>query len=91
MSELVRLAKEALRQQQALDPVAPLQPGALVTWYRGGSKQEGFVDFSHTDPGGKQWVFVTWGKTWAAVDRRLLTVVTHGRSRDRGPSTTEDQ
>ena len=54
-----------------------VQAGSLVTWRRGdGSKQEGFVDFLHVDPDGKQWAFVSWGKTWAAVDRRLLTEVT---------------
>ena len=53
-----------------------IQPGYLVTWCRGdGSKQEGFVDFLHFDPEGKEWAFVSYGQTWAAVDRRRLTVV----------------
>ena len=30
MSELVRLAKEALRQQKALDPIPTIQPGDLI-------------------------------------------------------------
>lgn len=51
--------------------------GSLVTWHRGdGSKQEGFVDFHYTDEAGKQWAFVSYGQTWAAVDRKLLKVVT---------------
>jgi hypothetical protein len=54
-----------------------IQPGALVTWVRGdGTRPIGFVDVLHMDPDGKEWAFVSYGKTWAAVDRRLLTVVT---------------
>ena len=58
-------------------PLPAIQPGSLVTWTRGdGTRPEGFVDFLHTDPDGKEWAFVSYGKTWAAIDRRLLTVVT---------------
>lgn len=58
-------------------PLPTLHPGALVTWMRGdGSKQEGFVDFLHLDTSGKEWAFVSCGKTWAAVDSKLLKVVT---------------
>lgn len=47
--------------------------GSFVTWRRGdGSKQEGFVDALHTDPDGQQWAFVSWGKTWAAVNVKFL-------------------
>ena len=53
-----------------------LQPGCFVAWDSGGQKREGIIDFLHTDPDGKQWVFVSWGKTWAAVDRKLVKVVT---------------
>ena len=57
-------------------PLPAIDHGALVSWSRGdGSKQEGFVDFLHTDQDGKEWAFVSFGKTCAAVDRRLLTVV----------------
>lgn len=53
-----------------------IQPGSLVSWRRGdGRKQEGFVDFVHTDSHGKEWVFLSYGTTWAAVDRRVLTLV----------------
>ena len=77
MSELVRRAKEALRQQQALNPIPTVQPGALVTWHLGdGSSPMAFVDFLHLDPEGKGWAFLSYGKTWTVVDRRLLTVVT---------------
>jgi hypothetical protein len=54
-----------------------LQPGALVSWVRAdGTSQEGFVDFLYTDLEGQQWAFLSYEQTWAAVDRRLLTVVT---------------
>lgn len=54
-----------------------LRPGDLVTWTRGdGSRPMGFVDCLHVDQNGKEWAFLSFGKTaWAAVDRRLLTVV----------------
>ena len=70
-----RLLSKAPGKVRMITPT--IAAGSLVTWRRGdGSKQEGFVDFLHADPEGKEWVFVSWGKTWAAVDRRLLTVVT---------------
>lgn len=85
MGELVRLAREALKQQKGLDPfvagevrdsTSAIQPGSLVSWVRAdGTREVGFVDFIHTDQAGKQWAFVSFGKTWAAVDRKLLTVV----------------
>ena len=54
-----------------------LRPGDLVTWTRGdGSQRKGSVDFVYSDTDGKQWAFVCYGQTWAAVDRKLLTVVT---------------
>ena len=53
------------------------QPGALVTWHRGdGSSPIAFVDFLHLDPDGKEWAFLSYGKTETVVDRRLLSVVT---------------
>jgi hypothetical protein len=52
-----------------------VNPGDFVTWVSGGQKREAFVDWIHTDQDGKQWAFVSFGKAWAAVDRRLLTVV----------------
>lgn len=74
--ETVR-AEEALKQQKALDSIHTIQPGSLVTWHRGdGSSPLAFVDFLHLDPDGKEWAFLSYGKTWAVVDRRLLSVVT---------------
>ena len=57
-------------------PAPPLHPGSFVTWHRGdGSTQEGFVDFLHTDQNGKEWAFVSFGKSWAAVNVKFLTKV----------------
>ena len=51
--------------------------GSLVTWTRGdGTRPIGFVDFLYADPEGKQWAFLSYGQIWAAVDRKLLTMVT---------------
>lgn len=76
--DLVQRALELLKKRpQPKDTATRVQPGSLVTWTRGdGTRPEGFVDFLHTDPDGKEWAFVSYGKTWAAIDRRLLTVVT---------------
>lgn len=61
------------RRQAA--PLPALRPGDLVTWQRGGSNQEGFVDTVHFGADGKQWVFVSWGNTWAAVNLKLVKVI----------------
>jgi hypothetical protein len=59
MSELVRLAKEALRQQQALDPSPTIQPGDRITWQRADGKTlKGVIDFLQTYPG-EVWAFCT--------------------------------
>lgn len=79
MSELVRLAKEALKQQQALDPglKAPtIQPGAQITWDRAGTAQTGTVDFLHEDTDGTTWAFCTIGATWSAVNVKFARVMT---------------
>ena len=70
-----RLLDKAPGKVRMITPT--IAAGSLVTWTRGdGSKQEGFVDFIYTDTDGKQWAFVSYGQTWAAVDRKLLTMVT---------------
>jgi hypothetical protein len=76
MGELVRLAKEALRQQKALDPVPTIQPGDRITWDRAGSVQTGLVDFVHVDVDGTAWAFVTLRETWAAVNCKFVKAVT---------------
>lgn len=59
MSELVRLAKEALRQQKALDSVPTIQPGDRIKWERADlTIQHGVVDFLQTYPG-EGWAFCT--------------------------------
>lgn len=80
--DLVQRALELLRKQPAptgnhrAAPLPTLHPGSLVTWTRGdGTRQIAFIDCLHTDPDGKQWAFVSWGKNWAAIDATLLTVV----------------
>lgn len=62
MSELVKLAKEALRQQigQKQDPAKTIQPGDRVFWQRGDlTWQTAVVDFLHIDADGGQWIFST--------------------------------
>jgi plastocyanin len=71
----VRLAKEALRQQQGLNPVRPAPPtiavGDRIEWTRAGQAQQGLVDFVHVDDTGATWAFVTIGETWAAVNLKF--------------------
>ena len=73
MSELVRLAKEALRQQQALDPVPTIQPGDRITWQRvDGREQTGVIDFLQTYPG-EVWAFCTRPDGgWSAVNMKYI-------------------
>ena len=57
-------------------PLPTLDPGALISWGRGdGSRQEGFVDCLHTDDTGTPWAFVSFGKSWAAVNLKFVKVV----------------
>jgi len=74
MSELVRLAKEALRQQKALDPVPTIQPGDRITWTRGDlTVQHGLVDVVHRDTDGQAWAFCTVpGGSWTAVNVKCV-------------------
>lgn len=72
MSELVRLAKEALRQQQALDPSPTIQAGDQIAWDRAGTMQTGVVDYLYTDSAGVTWAFVTIGESWAAVNLKYV-------------------
>lgn len=61
---------------EAVTVTPTITAGSFVTWRRGdGSTQEGFVDFLHTDQNGKEWAFVSFGKTWAAVNVKFLTKV----------------
>jgi len=75
MSELVRLAKEALRQQQALDPIPTIQPGDRITWGADGTlRGPATVDFVHTDPDGRRWVFCSMADGGAAVNAKFVTM-----------------
>jgi hypothetical protein len=73
MSELVRLAKEALRQQQALDPITTIQPGDRITWQGSDGKvNDGVIDFLHACPG-ETWAFCTLPDgRWCAVNTNCL-------------------
>jgi hypothetical protein len=65
-------AKEALRPQQAHNPIPTIEVGSLITWTRGdGSTQSGVVDAVHVDETGTRWGFVTIGETWAAVNLKF--------------------
>lgn len=70
MSELVRLAKEALRQQKALDPIPTLHHGDRIEWERADlTVQHGIVDVVHRDTDGQAWAFCTVpGGSWTAVN-----------------------
>ena len=69
MSELVKLAKEALRQQKALSSVPGIHPGARITWEGADlTLRHGVVEFLHTDADGSQWAFCTTADGWAAVN-----------------------
>jgi hypothetical protein len=79
MSELVRLAKEALRQQQALDPIPTIQAGDRITWGTDGTlRGPATVDFLHTDPDGTGWAFCSVADSWVAVNIKYLTHVEPG-------------
>ena len=83
MGELVRLAKEALRRQQGLNPeistpVPTIQPGTTITWTRADQVRTGVVDFLHTDDAGQQWVFVTQGSSWSAVNVKFAKRMSGG-------------
>lgn len=70
MSELVRLAKEALRQQKEAEPV--ISPGATIQWEGADLiTRQGIVDLIHTDPDGGRWAFVTVGEGWCAVNLKF--------------------
>ena len=59
MGELVRLAKEALRQQQAHDLIPTIQPGDRIEWERADlTVQHGVIDFLQTYSG-EVWAFCT--------------------------------
>ena len=83
MGELVRLAKEALRQQKALDPIPSIQPGHQIIWQGADGKLRGpaTVDFVHTDSDGSRWAFCTRSDSWAAVNTKWVTRVADGGPR----------
>ena len=57
-------------------PLPTILPGSYVSWRRGdGSKQEGFIDFLHTEQDGTTWAFVSYGYTCAVVNVTFLTSV----------------
>ena len=69
MSELVRLAKEALRQQKALDPIPTIQPGTRITWQGADTtERSGVVDFVYAAPDGTSWAFCSLQSGWCAVN-----------------------
>lgn len=60
MGELVKMAREALRQPREVARVQGVQPGDRVTWQRGDlSWQAATVDFLHLGADGSEWVFCT--------------------------------
>jgi hypothetical protein len=67
--------EEALSQQQALDPIRPVQPGDRITWTRGDlTVQQGIVDVVHRDTDGQAWAFCTVpGGSWTAVNTKYVT------------------
>ena len=73
MGELVRLAREALRQQKAIDPIPTIQSGERITWQGyDGSQRSGVIDFLHTYPD-QVWVFCTRPDgEWSAVNAKYL-------------------
>ena len=79
MSELVRLAKEALRQQKALDPIPTIQPGDRITWQGADGKvNDGVIDFLQTYPG-EVWAFCTRPDgEWCAVTVKYILKQEHG-------------
>ena len=79
MSELVRLAKEALRQQQALNPIPAIQSGGQITWQGSdGKAHEGVIEFVHTDHDGNRWAFCSVADRWVAVNTKFVTMVEEG-------------
>ena len=73
MGELVRLAKEALRQQKAFDPIPTptLQPGNRITWQRADGKvTEGVIDFLHAYSGEVRAFCTLLDDRWCAVNTR---------------------
>jgi len=76
MSELVRLAKEALRQQKALDPISTIQPDDRITWLGSDGKvNNAMVDFLHSYPG-ETWAFCMLPDgRWCAVNTKHCTKV----------------
>ena len=74
MGELVRLAKEALRQHQALDPVPTIQPGDRIELQRADlSIQHGVVDCVRCDTDGQAWAFCTVpGGSWTLVNLKFV-------------------
>ena len=79
MNELVRFAKEALRQQTSLNPIPTIQPGSWITWQgdEGTPRGPGTVDFLHPDADGAVWAFCTCPDgTWTAVNTKFIRVMT---------------
>jgi hypothetical protein len=74
MSELVRLAKEALRQQQARNPTPTMQPSDRITWQRpDGTVNDGVIDFLHPYHD-ETWAFCTLSDgRWCAVNTKHCT------------------
>jgi hypothetical protein len=74
MNELVRLAKEALRQQKSLNPIPTIQSGDRITWQRAdGKATDGVIDFLHAYPG-ETWAFCTLPDgRWCAVNAKYCT------------------
>lgn len=52
-----------------------IAPGSRIKWgVGGGGLRSGVLDFTHTDPDGSVWLFVSFSDgTWAAVNRRYMT------------------
>ena len=73
MGDLVRLAREALRQQKAIDPIPTIQAGERITWQGAdGREQTGIIDFLQTYPG-EVWAFCTRPDgEWSALNTKYL-------------------
>ena len=73
MGELVRLAKEALRQQKAFGSIPSVRPGDRITWGADGTlRGPALVEFLHTDPDGITWAFGTCSTGWVAVNTKYI-------------------
>ena len=66
-----RLLDKAPGKVRVIPPT--YQPGSTIAWVRAdGTRQIGTIDFIYAEDTGTQWVFLTTGETWAAVNMKYL-------------------